>query len=132
LGATSNGGAGRHFRHGFGEAQARMGLYTDWVLPRLLDLAMRNHGLDQYRRKTIEQARGVVLEVGVGSGLNLRLYERDVDRVYALDPSLELLALACEGIRDAVVPVSLVRASAEAIPFPSSAFDTIIMTWTLC
>jgi len=109
-----------------------MGLYTHWVLPRLLDLAMRNQALDQYRRKTIEQARGVVLEVGVGSGLNLRLYERDVDRVYALDPSLELLALAREGIGDAVVPVSLVRASAEAIPFPSSAFDTIVMTWTLC
>ena len=45
-----------------------MGLYENWVLPRLLDLAMRNHVLDGYRRRTIEAANGLVLEIGVGSG----------------------------------------------------------------
>src|SRR5438477_4941509 len=109
-----------------------MGLYTNWILPRLLDLAMRNQALDRYRRNTIGSARGVVLEVGVGSGLNLPLYGQAVDRVYALDPSLELLGLARERAREAVVPVSLVRASAEGIPFFDGAFDSVVMTWTLC
>jgi SAM-dependent methyltransferase len=109
-----------------------MGLYANWVLPRLLDHAMRNQALDRYRRNTIGSARGVVLEVGVGSGLNLPLYGRVVDRVYALDPSLELLGLAHERAKDAIVPVSLVRASAEEIPFASLVFDSIVMTWTLC
>jgi SAM-dependent methyltransferase len=109
-----------------------MSLYANWVLPRLLDLAMRNPVLDQYRRNVIGSARGAVLEVGVGSGLNLPLYGRTVDHVYALDPSLELLALACQRARDAIIPVSLMRALAEQIPFPGSIFDTVVMTWTLC
>jgi SAM-dependent methyltransferase len=51
-----------------------MGLYENWVLPRLLDLAMRNHVLDAYRCRAIKSAHGLVLEIGVGSGLNLSLY----------------------------------------------------------
>src|SRR5436190_3073467 len=108
-----------------------MGLYANWVLPRLPDLAMRNQALDRYRRNTIASARGVVLEVGVGSGLNLPLYGRAVGRVFALDPSLELLCLARQRAREAVVRVSLVRASAEGIPFFDGAFDSVVMTWTL-
>ena len=109
-----------------------MGLYANWVVPRLLDLAMRNKALDQYRRDTTSTAHGVVLEIGVGSGLNLPLYGSAVDHVYGLDPSVELLGSARERARDAVVPVFLVRASAEDIPFAGSVFDTVLMTWTLC
>jgi len=64
-----------------------MGVYERWILPRLLDLAMRNQLLDHYRQRTIETARGVVLEVGVGSGLNLYFYSRAVDRVCGIDLS---------------------------------------------
>jgi protein-L-isoaspartate O-methyltransferase len=64
---------------------------------RIIDLAMRHEALDQYRRKAIYSARGVVLEIGVGSGMNLPLYGRAVDRVYALDPLRELLGLAASG-----------------------------------
>ena len=64
-----------------------MGFYERWIVPRLLDLAMRNRLLDDYRQRTIETARGLVLEVGVGSGLNLPLYGSAVTRVVGLDPS---------------------------------------------
>jgi ubiquinone/menaquinone biosynthesis C-methylase UbiE len=109
-----------------------MGVYERWILPRLLDLAMRNRLLDDYRQRTIERARGLVLEVGVGSGLNLRFYSRAVDRVCGIDLSPELLRLAHERTADAVVPVSLIRASAEHLPFADATFDAIVMTWTLC
>ena len=109
-----------------------VGVYERWILPRLLDLSMRNRLLDHYRQRTIETARGLVLEVGVGSGLNLRFYSRAVDRVCGIDLSPELLRLAHERTADAVVPVSLIRASAEHLPFAAAVFDTIVMTWTLC
>ncbi len=109
-----------------------MGVYERWILPRLLDFAMRNPLLDLYRQQAIETARGLVLEVGVGSGLNLRFYNRTVDRVVALDTSPELLRVARNRVADAVVPVSLIRASAEHVPFAVAAFDAIVMTWSLC
>lgn len=109
-----------------------MGLYDRLILPRLLDLAMRSRVLDRYRQQAIATARGLVLEIGVGSGLNLALYGPAVDRVCAIDPSPELLRLAGQRIEDARVPVSLVRASGEQLPFADAIFDTVVMTWTLC
>jgi ubiquinone/menaquinone biosynthesis C-methylase UbiE len=109
-----------------------MGFYERWIVPRLLDFAMRNQVLDSYRRNAITPARGLVLEVGVGSGLNLPLYGPAVTRVVAVDPSPELLRLASERTAEMVVPVALIRASAEHLPFPGAVFDTIAMTWTLC
>jgi len=109
-----------------------VGVYERWILPRLLDLSMRNRLLDHHRQRTIETARGLVLEVGVGSGLNLRFYSRAVDRVCGIDLSPELLRLAHTRTADAFVPVSLLQASAEHVPFAAATFDAIVMTWTLC
>jgi ubiquinone/menaquinone biosynthesis C-methylase UbiE len=109
-----------------------MGLYEKLILPRLLNAAMRDRRLAPYRLRAIGPARGLVLEIGVGSGLNLPLYGPAVDRVFALDPSSELLRVARKQAVDALVPVSLLQASAEQLPFADAAFDTIVMTWTLC
>jgi ubiquinone/menaquinone biosynthesis C-methylase UbiE len=65
--------------------------------------------------------------------LNLPLYGPAVTtRVVAVDPSPELLHLASKRTADAVIPVSLLRASAEHLPLADAVFDTIVMTWTLC
>jgi ubiquinone/menaquinone biosynthesis C-methylase UbiE len=109
-----------------------MGFYDKLVVPRLIDLAMRNSRLASYRQRTIGAARGRVLEIGVGSGLNLPLYGAAIDLVCGIDPSPELLSRAGKRLADAPVPVSLVRASAEQLPFPEVVFDTLVMTWTLC
>jgi ubiquinone/menaquinone biosynthesis C-methylase UbiE len=109
-----------------------MGFYRKVVLPRLIALAMRNGQLGDYRQQTIGAARGLVLEIGVGSGMNLPIYSSAVDRVCGIDPSPELLDRARERVRAACVPVALARASAEQLPFRDAAFDTLVMTWTLC
>lgn len=109
-----------------------MGFYDKAILPRLIELAMRNSRLAAYRQATIQAARGRVIEIGVGSGLNLPLYGAAVDQVYGIDPSPELLARAGKRSADAHSLVSLVRASAEHLPFANAAFDTVVMTWTLC
>lgn len=109
-----------------------MGIYGRLIVPRLINLAMRNERLAGYRHDTIGTARGLVLEIGIGSGVNLPIYGPAVDQVYGIDPSPELLDRAITRISDATVPVSLVRASAEQLPLADEFFDTIVMTWTLC
>ena len=109
-----------------------MGFYERIIVPRLIELAMRNKQLAVYRNQTIAAAQGLVLEIGVGSGMNLRLYGPSVAWVCGIDPSPELLRLAGRRAAEASVPVSLVRASAERMPFRDAAFDTVVMTWTLC
>ena len=90
-----------------------MGVYERWIVPRLLELAMQNRLLDHYRHQTIASARGLVLEVGVGSGVNLPLYGPAVTRVVGLDPSPELLRLASRRTAEMIVTGLLIRASAE-------------------
>jgi ubiquinone/menaquinone biosynthesis C-methylase UbiE len=109
-----------------------MRLYERHILPRLIDLSMRQERLVDYRRATISAARGTVVEIGVGSGHNLSLYGSPVDRVFALDPSPELLTIAESRLAEARRPVMLLRASAEELPMPDHSIDTIVTTWTLC
>src|SRR5438105_3044798 len=107
-----------------------MALFRDYVLPCLTHLAMSNRRLLDYRRRVVSQARGRVLEIGIGSGLNLPLYGDGVERVYGIDPSAGLLRRANR--QPASATAELLEASAEIIPFESEAFDTVVTTWTLC
>jgi ubiquinone/menaquinone biosynthesis C-methylase UbiE len=109
-----------------------MGIYTRWVFPRLLDWTMRSDETTPYRRALIPRARGRVLEVGVGSGLNLPFYTDDVELVIGLDPSPELLRMAAHRCRQARVPLHPVQATAEGVPVKDASIDTVVMTWTLC
>ena len=89
-----------------------MALYRDHVLPCLTHLAMSNRWLVEYRRRMVSQARGRVLEIGIGSGLNLPFYGEA--SVYGIDPSAALLRRAA---RHPAVRAEFVEASAEIIPF---------------
>jgi ubiquinone/menaquinone biosynthesis C-methylase UbiE len=109
-----------------------MNLYERWIFPSILDLVMRQRHLGKYRREVIAAARGRVLEIGVGSGLNLPLYGQGVELVYGIDPSPRLLAIARRRAAASAVPVELLLGSATAIPLADSSIDTVVMTWTLC
>jgi len=109
-----------------------MNLYERWVLPPILDLIMRQKHLTKYRRAVVAAARGRVLEIGVGSGLNFPLYGKQVELVYGIDPSPRLLAIARRRAAASGVPVELLLGSATAIPLADNAVDTVVMTWTLC
>jgi ubiquinone/menaquinone biosynthesis C-methylase UbiE len=109
-----------------------MGFYNDVILPRLCDLAMRNKLLLPIRERVIGAAEGRVLEIGVGSGLNLPFYRPQVAEVLALEPAPKLVIMARGASRAAGMPVSFLEASAEAIPLDANSVDTIVTTWTLC
>jgi ubiquinone/menaquinone biosynthesis C-methylase UbiE len=109
-----------------------MSFYHKWVLPRLVDVAMRNRAATRYRSLIVPKACGTVLEIGVGSGLNLPFYGAGVEHLYGLDPSAELLAMAAKKARAVVFPIEFIARASEEIPLDDSSVDTVVMTWTLC
>lgn len=109
-----------------------MGFYERWLLPGLTHLAMRSGRLTDYRRRIAEQARGEVLEFGIGSGLNLEHYGPAVTRVIGIEPSPGLRRRAEKRAKRARMPVEIMEGSAEALPLPDASVDTVVSTWTLC
>jgi ubiquinone/menaquinone biosynthesis C-methylase UbiE len=109
-----------------------MGFYNNRILPFLIHLSMRQRQLAAYRSRVIPAASGRVLEIGIGSGLNMPFYATTADRIIGLDPSPKLLAMARDAQRERPVPVELIESSAEAIPLSDRSVDTVVTTWTMC
>jgi ubiquinone/menaquinone biosynthesis C-methylase UbiE len=110
-----------------------MGLYEKYVLPNLIDLAMRNKDTTRLRAEWIPRARGDVLEVGIGSGRNLPFYSSAVTRIYGVDPSVELQQIARKRQQiDAGRIQFLVQSAEERLPLANNTIDTAVITWTLC
>jgi ubiquinone/menaquinone biosynthesis C-methylase UbiE len=109
-----------------------MGFYSDFILPRLCDLAMRNKEFVPIRERVVGAAEGRVLEIGVGSGMNLPFYRPPVREVLALEPTPRLVSMARSASRATSMPVNFLEVSAEAIPLDEHSVDTIVTTWTLC
>ena len=110
-----------------------MGFYSKYVLPRVIDLAMRNRETARLRAEWLPHARGDVLEVGIGSALNLPYYSSQVRRVCGVDPSVELQRMASARIAASPLEVELFVQSAEdPLPVSEASVDTAVLTWTLC
>jgi ubiquinone/menaquinone biosynthesis C-methylase UbiE len=109
-----------------------MGLYDDWVLPRLLNVAMGNRLVAKERRQALAEVAGSVLEVGFGSGHNLPYYPAGVRKVVGVDPSGESAKLARKRIARAPFPVELLPLRGEEIPAEDGSFDAVVSTFTLC
>jgi SAM-dependent methyltransferase len=90
-------------------------------------------GFDPVRREIVGQARGLVLEVGAGGGQNFALYDpTHVMRVEAVEPDETMLVTARRRLAAAPVPITLVRAAVEALPFPDAAFDSAVGALVFC
>jgi ubiquinone/menaquinone biosynthesis C-methylase UbiE len=109
-----------------------LGFYQDRIVPHLVNVAMRQPELAAYRRRLLPAAEGRVLEVGIGSGLNLPHYARTATRIIGLDPSAKLLSMAERTAKGVSLPIEFLKGSAEAIPLEDKSVDTVVTTWTLC
>lgn len=109
-----------------------MGFYDDRILPHVINLAMRNRELRPYRERVLSSARGRVLEIGIGSGLNLPFYRSQVDEILGLEPVPRLIAMARGAAERSKTRVTFITGSAEAIPIDERSVDTVVTTWTLC
>lgn len=109
-----------------------MGLYADQIFPRAMDWVMRAPRFQDLRRRALAPARGHVLEIGFGTGLNLPHYPKTVTWLTAVDPANFPNRLVEKRTTAGSIPVKLVRLSAETLPFDPGLFDTVVSTWTLC
>ncbi len=110
-----------------------MGFYQQYLLPHVINLAMRNRDLLPYRKRLLAAAQGRVLEIGIGSGLNLSFYPAQVREIVGLEPAPRLIGMARRSAAEnARIPTTFIEGSAEAIPLDARSFDTVVTTWTLC
>jgi ubiquinone/menaquinone biosynthesis C-methylase UbiE len=110
-----------------------MGFYRRHILPHLIEMAMRKKDCAALRAEWLPQARGDVLEIGIGSGLNLPFYGQQVRKVFGLDPSLELQRMARTRAEGRSLEVEfLLQSAEESPPLPDRSIDTAVVTWSLC
>lgn len=110
-----------------------MAFYEDKVLPHLLHLACGNQVVDRQRAKVVPEARGRVLEIGMGSGLNIPHYDPDkVELVWGLEPSEGMRRKARKSVAGAPFDVRWLDLPGEEIPLEDNSADTVVLTYTLC
>lgn len=109
-----------------------MGVYADRILPQFMDRVMRNEEFGRIRARVAENLSGEVLEIGFGSGLNVRYYPAAVDRVLAVEPAMKGRELAERRIAAGKVPVEYVGLDGQQLPVPDGSVDHVLTTWTLC
>ena len=110
-----------------------MSLYDKYVLPKFLNCACGSNPVSRQRQKVVPLVEGKVLEVGVGTGLNLPFYDKSkIDELWGLDPSEELSDMARKLADRENIVVNFISSGAEEIPLPDSYFDSVLITYTMC
>jgi SAM-dependent methyltransferase len=109
-----------------------VGFYRRHTFPRVMEWALGSETCSAERRRTLAAARGDVLEIGFGTGLNLRHYPPAVSTLTIVDPAELLPDRVRARIAAAPFPVTAARLDAERLPFDDARFDTVVSTWTLC
>ena len=108
-----------------------MNFYQKYILPQITNYVCSHETITKQRRKVVPLAQGRVLEIGFGTGLNIRFYDpAKVQHVWGLDPSLKMWKMAAT--QSVPFGVEFIQASAESIPLDAGSADTILVTYTLC
>ena len=109
-----------------------MGVYTEQVLPRVVNVVCNMKANRSQRRRVCEGLAGDVIEIGFGSGLNVPFYPAAVTQVTAVEPAGVGWKLAGKRLRETRIPVRRAGLDAATLPFPDDHFDAALSTWTMC
>ena len=110
-----------------------MGLYNTYILPKVIDWACKQKPNKRQREKVVPLAFGNVLEIGIGSGLNLPFYDtRKVKHLLGIDTSQEIWNIHKSDTNSLNFSFDFIKASAENIPEDNDTFDSVVITYTLC
>lgn len=110
-----------------------MSFYDRHILPHVINLACGMKPIRYQRKKVVPQARGRVLEIGIGSGLNLPFYDpAKVEMLWGLEPADEIRRMAEKAAIASPFPVEFIGLPGETIPLDAGSVDTVVTTYTLC
>ena len=110
-----------------------MSLYAEKILPTVIDCLCSVPAVMDLRNKVVPLANGVVLEVGMGSAINLSLYDDEkVDFIWGLEPSDGMRQKAQDNLKKSNLEVRWLSMPGEDIPLRDSSVDTVLLTFTLC
>lgn len=109
-----------------------MGLYSQLIFPRLLELSMSSESMTSYRQQLLKDLHGDVLEIGFGTGLNLPHYPASVTSLTTVEPNGGMGAIAQKRIDASPIAVNSKTLSGENLPMADASFDDVVCTWTLC
>ena len=110
-----------------------MGFYDKYLLPRVVHFTCGLNPAMKQRQKIVPLAEGKVLEIGIGSGLNIPFYDAGrVQHLWGLDPSADMWAIAQKNAAEHHLDAEFIRSGAESIPLPAGSADTVVMTYTMC
>ncbi|MEX2112023.1 MAG: class I SAM-dependent methyltransferase [Pirellulales bacterium] len=109
-----------------------MGLYSRIVFPRLCEFGLNRPFVAAHRRKLLESSRGDVLEIGIGTGLNMPHYPPSIRKITAIDPNPGMHRKAAARIASSGIEVDKRVLGGEALPFEDASFDCVVSTFTLC
>ena len=110
-----------------------MSFYDKYILPKVLNCTCASKPIRYQRDKIVPLAEGVVLDVGIGSGLNIPFYNKSkINYLYGLDPSKELLDIAKSVANKENLEIEFLECGAESMPLPDKSIDTVLITYTMC
>src|SRR5215213_3419407 len=109
-----------------------MSVYSEHVLPRIIDVACNMKASHPQRRRVCEGLAGSVVEIGFGSGLNVPFYPAAVSHVSAVEPAGLGWKLAAKRVEATSIPVERAGLDAAVLPYPDDHFDAALSTWTMC
>ena len=110
-----------------------MGFYDKYILPKVLNCTCASKPIRYQRDKIVPLAEGVVLDVGIGSGLNIPFYNKSkINYLYGLDPSKELLDIAKSVANEENLEIEFLECGADSMPLPDKSIDTVLITYTMC
>lgn len=110
-----------------------MGIYDKYLLPKLVHFTCGQNPSMRQREKVVPLAKGRVLEIGIGSGLNIPYYNaQKVTHLWGLDPSSEMWAIAQKNAASHHLDTEFIQSGAESIPLDDNSADSVLMTFTMC
>lgn len=109
-----------------------MGFYANYVFPKFFDLVVQHKAFDAHRAETLKLATGKILEIGIGTGINLEFYPKSVSHITAVEPNSGMEKQLKAKLPKHHLTVDFHLTGAEKMPFPDASFDTVISTITMC